>query len=311
MFNDSYYIEQKQKFETYYQNELVYKFSKLETKRKLLLKIFIFLSIFVAVWVSYVIYQSITNDKVENTLIETFINNDILNSVIVVIAGIPLLLYYKLSKESMLPSLINFFGDFTYEHQNNLTNKILTSSIVDKKYNYELDDCFSGKYDDIPVDIMEYKKGQYVKENYVKKGNGIIFIAQMNKNFVGKTIVAKDIGLLNVCRKFEQTKRVKLESVDFERKFEVYSDNQIEARYLLTTVMMEYMLKLSKTFPNIQFEFYDNKVFINIETNKNLFECNNIFISVINYKRILKTFNEMFMILSIIRILKLNQKQIL
>ena len=45
----------------------------------------------------------------------------------------------------------------------------------------------------------------------------------------------KDSGWLNLFKKIGWPERVKLEDVSFERQFEVFSDNQIEARYLLTT----------------------------------------------------------------------------
>lgn len=68
----------------------------------------------------------------------------------------------------------------------------------------------------------------------------------MNKKFEGKTVVLKDSGWLNLFKKIGRPERVKLEDVSFERQFEVFSDNQIEARYLLTTAFMERMSEVKK-----------------------------------------------------------------
>lgn len=67
----------------------------------------------------------------------------------------------------------------------------------------------------------------------------------------------KDSGWLNLFKKIGRPERVKLEDVSFERQFEVFSDNQIEARYLLTTAFMERMSEVKKAFQgkNIQFSF--------------------------------------------------------
>ena len=150
-----------------------------------------------------------------------------------------------------------------------------------------------------------------VREEYVKNGMALLFVAQMNKNFKGKTIVTKDRGILNKITKYKNLQRVSLEDVLFEKKYEIYSDDQIEARYILTTSMMERMIKLSEIFSKIEYNFFDNKVYININTKKNLFECNSFFRTLINYKRIKKSFDELYLIFSIIKIIKLNEKQIL
>ena len=104
---------------------------------------------------------------------------------------------------------------------------------------------------------------------YVKNGMALLFVAQMNKNFKGKTIVTKDRGILNKITKYKNLQRVSLEDVLFEKKYEIYSDDQIEARYILTTSMMERMIKLSEIFSKIEYNFFDNKVYININTKKN------------------------------------------
>jgi hypothetical protein len=40
--------------------------------------------------------------------------------------------------------------------------------------------------------------------------------------------------------------KVKLESIDFENRFIVYSNDQVEARYILTPSFMERLVKLEK-----------------------------------------------------------------
>ena len=85
---------------------------------------------------------------------------------------------------------------------------------------------------------------------------GIFIILTMNKKFSGETIVKKDNGLLGrwlsriYIKKIEGLKNVKLEDPIFEKKFEIYSSDQQEARYLLTTSFTERLLELTELFPS-------------------------------------------------------------
>jgi hypothetical protein len=133
----------------------------------------------------------------------------------------------------------------------------------------------------------------------------------MNKKFNSKTIIKKDKGRIGnwMKGKFSDFENVKLEDPNFENMFEVYSKDQIEARYLLTTSFMERLLNLSESFKgqSIECSFYDNKLLMMISIKDNLFEPGSIYDSedfVDDAKSLLK---EMNMIFQIIDILKLNQ----
>ncbi len=74
--------------------------------------------------------------------------------------------------------------------------------------------------------------------------NGLIVKIQMKKNFTGKTIV----GIKGDIDKKWGFEKVELESIDFMKNREVYSTDQIEARYILTTAFMERLAALGKNF---------------------------------------------------------------
>ena len=68
--------------------------------------------------------------------------------------------------------------------------------------------------------------------------------------------------------------RVKMESPDFEKVFDVFSTNQIEARYLITPSMMERMLKLDSNFKKgITISFRNSTILVAIPDSKNRFEA--------------------------------------
>lgn len=80
--------------------------------------------------------------------------------------------------------------------------------------------------------------------------NGLIFKVQMNKNFQGKTIVGLDFKI----RKMRGFDEVKLESIQFMRGRKIYSTDQVEARYILTTTFMEKLDELGQEFWKHRFD---------------------------------------------------------
>ncbi len=306
----------KRQFDIYYAQTLLPKLQQLEQKRKKMLFRFYLISLFALGWFGYIISSLIISES--STHIPVGVN--IIGCVAVLLTSLPMFLYYRQSKESLLPLLAGFFGKFDYTFRKQLSEETLSYSKIMKPYDeIKTDDCFEGTYDDIPVKISEYALYQkkYQRTNGQtrvvkhKTGGGILFSARMNKKFSGQTIVVKDRGWLNKLAHYKNLQRVGLESPEFEKAYEVYAEDQIEARYLLTTVMLEYMLKAKENHPNITFSFFNNEVLVNIETNKNLFECSSFFRTVLNKKRIEKSFLELYFLFGVIKTLRLNQKQVL
>ena len=121
------------------------------------------------------------------------------------------------------------------------------------------------------------------------------------------------IGLLNwanaVDRGYYKTfNKVKLESSKFNNRFNVYSSDQIEARYALSPSLMErlYNLKTAYSARNIRCSFYEDKLIIAVETKKDLFEFGNLFKSVKDSNNIYQFYKELTSIFNIIDSLKLR-----
>lgn len=83
----------------------------------------------------------------------------------------------------------------------------------------------------------------------------------------------------NHKRAKEQGGEIKLEDVDFEKRFEVTSGDEIESRYLVTPAFMERFLSLTTAFgtKNAKCAFFKNQVMFAISTKKNLFEISSVF----------------------------------
>ena len=111
---------------------------------------------------------------------------------------------------------------------------------------------------------------------------GLFFIGDFNKHFRTSTIVLPDVAErflgflgtklqeLNFTR---SGKLVKLEDPEFEKEFAVYGDDQVEARYVLSTSLMRRILDFKKKTGNqICLSFVASNVYLGISTGRNLFE---------------------------------------
>ena len=101
---------------------------------------------------------------------------------------------------------------------------------------------------------------------------------------------------------------VKLENPDFEKLFAVYSTSQIEARYVLTPVMMESMVNISKKYGRkMYFSFNGERVYCAIKFNKALFEPR-IRKSGVNFNDVEEMYHLFGLIETIIQEMNLNTR---
>lgn len=138
---------------------------------------------------------------------------------------------------------------------------------------------------------------------------GVIVTLTMNKKFKGTTTIIQKNSADKVNFDTSRYKQVNLESSDFSKHFDVYSDDQIEARYILTTSMMERIFNIKDAYnaKNIRLHFEEGKVYIVINTGRDMFAM-----GISEQKSRFNDFNklalEMKSLIRLIKELKLNQK---
>lgn len=110
---------------------------------------------------------------------------------------------------------------------------------------------------------------------------GVFFIADFNKHFKSQTFVLSDYGerfmgafgkmLQNI--NFMRPDVIRLEDPEFEKHFAVYSNDPVEARYILSPAFMERLLAYKKkTNAKVQCSFVDNHFYIALPMRENMFE---------------------------------------
>lgn len=140
---------------------------------------------------------------------------------------------------------------------------------------------------------------------------GLFFIGDFNKHFQGRTYVYSEANpQLNFFNKMlgsfaSNLEKIKLESSAFEDKFIVYSNDQVEARYILTPSFMERLIKLQELMgPETSYSFVDSNVYVAVPISDKLFEPS-VF-SANNYEKLGDYYNTVHIVFDIIDELNLN-----
>ncbi len=213
-------------------------------------------------------------------------------------------------KEKILPKLADLFGGFVYWIDGEIAlHKIQPSKIVPRHDKCETEDYFTGQYKGVNVEFSEVdfkqKRRSKNRTRYVSVFKGLAILLDMNsKRFYGHTMIDKDRSKISEWFK-EQTgglKRANLVDPEFEKIFDVYTSDQVEARYLIDPLMIERLKGLQDEYhgEGITAAFYENKMLVLIQSKHNYFEPADLTVPAADPDSILAMKREVGEILSLI-----------
>ena len=183
-------------------------------------------------------------------------------------------------------------------------------------------DFVRGEIDKIPIqfsDIHAEKRHRDSKgrENWSTVFQGLFIVSEFNKNFSGDTIILPDVAQSSFgdlvggwlqSNNLSREELVKMDDPEFEKEFVVYSNDQIEARYILTHSLMSKLLIFKRKSKHpLYVSFVKNHIHIAVEYNKDLFEPS-VFHSLLKYKIAMEYIGTLHLAIGIVEELKLNQK---
>ncbi len=155
------------------------------------------------------------------------------------------------------------------------------------------------------------------RDNWSTIFKGLFIVAEFNKNFIGQTVVLPDtaqstfgdlIGHWLQSKNITRGELVKMDDPEFEKKFVVYSDDQIEARYILSHSIMKKLVVFEKRFGHpVHISFVRDHIHIAINYDKDMFEPS-VFSSLLEYKTAMEYVDTLHLVVGIIGELKLNEK---
>ncbi len=187
---------------------------------------------------------------------------------------------------------------------------------------YSGNDLVKGKIDDVKLKFSDIHAEYESRDSKGRSSwhtifQGLFIMAEFNKDFKAKTTVLPDtaekhfgklIGGWLQSKNMNRNDLVKMDNPEFEKHFVVYSNDQIEARYILTHAMMKRLLDFKKrSSVPLYVSFSNRQIYLALEYNKDLFEPT-IFTSLLEYSLIKEYITTLQLATGIIHELKLNEK---
>ena len=145
---------------------------------------------------------------------------------------------------------------------------------------------------------------------------GLFLKADFNKNFKHQTFIFPRESRHSFKLKLQDEKEyfirygspVKLEDPDFEKVFSTYSSDQIEARYILSTALMQRILNYQKKAgKKLSFSFSNNSMYMAIHNQKDMFEPH-LYRSLLKLETIQGYLEELSLVIDIVEDLNLNTR---
>lgn len=197
-------------------------------------------------------------------------------------------------KHMVTPQIVKNFGDLTYSPQSGLSESAFKcANLYQNPDRYSSEDLIEGYVGATRLQMSEVhaedrqqrtnSKG-HTTTTYTTIFKGLFVIADFNKKFNGITYVLPEdfSGFLGSFGRGIQSlggtlggrgALVQLEDPEFERNFVVYSNDQAEARYILSSALMRRLLSLKQHFNgNISAAFIGGTLYLMISKQDNWFE---------------------------------------
>lgn len=327
-----------EQFETFYSTDLLQSLEELEKDRKSRIgKVIRNFFIYIGLAILVVLLGFVVNNLVYGTWFDDFGDNVpvIIGFILPIIGIVGLFIvnnkqrkeFTVVFKEKIIKKIVEFINpELKYSPEGFISSGEFCKSEIFRQYpdRYNGDDLVSGKIDKTDISFSEihakYKTESSddngKKEQWHKLFDGLFFVADFHKNFKGKYFVLPDFAekTFGSIGKFFQKmtigrgQLIHLEDPEFEKEFAVYGNDQVEARYILSSNMMRRMLDFkNRTAKNIYISFVDSSIYVAIPYSKPLFEPK-FFSSVLNQKKTSEYFEDLNLVISIVEDLNLNTR---
>lgn len=217
--------------------------------------------------------------------------------------------FEKNIKSKIMPTVCSCFDDLTWnEGEYYGDNIFIDSCAVPEFTSSTYDDIFNGSYKNVSMDIVEAEYTRGSGKNKTTVFNGVIIKLAMNKTFKGHTVITPD-RLFRLAPAWNLI-HTTLEDPVFEKKFDVYTDDEVEARYLITPSFMERINNIKMAFKadSIRSVFYQGYLILALSTNKDLFSICSLIKPIDDGQQYFQMYEEIISIIKLIDHFKLDQK---
>jgi hypothetical protein len=176
-------------------------------------------------------------------------------------------------KDAVLPIIMAEFG-FSYDRSASSVSLHAYKRILPSHSRAHKVDHFWGEREGIRLSMADLRLVKRSGKNQRTVFRGQIGEFGFPRHAAAPVYVIADKGM--VGRGFEKLlgsgDRVRLEDPSFERVFDVFSSDQVAARYILTPTMMDRLVALERRFEGVQAVFDGDTVRLTLPRGSDLFE---------------------------------------
>ncbi len=218
---------------------------------------------------------------------------------------------------SNLNKNLSNFKPFGGDIQITLPDSVDYSSfhLVDRYNRSSFDDYFEGSYKGVNFKIIEadfsLETGSGDDKHERTIFDGIILKIESAKDFSSHTLIKRDTMIKREFKSIDgsRLKRTELEDVVFEKDYDVYTNDEVEARYLITARFMDKFNLIKKAFEAsyVSCVFYDKNVYLALNTNRDMFQLCKLDKPINDITMFAKMFDEIISIYNMIDYLKLSK----
>jgi hypothetical protein len=203
----------------------------------------------------------------------------------------PIVKQQKDMKQKLVNRLCGFFGlEFHMVPTRDPIPELRRLGLVPSHNRDGREDQVCGTYAGVTLEMTDLHlrevSGSGKDKRDVTVYRGPAFKFSFPKRFDGTTLIKADGSLIgNWLNSFGMgdKQRVRLEDPEFEKQFEVYGTDQVEARYLLTPAFMQHMITLRQSLGDrMQAAFAGESLYIVANNNQDRFEVSGYSGSAIN-----------------------------
>ena len=159
--------------------------------------------------------------------------------------------YRQIYKTQVLPQLAAGVGNLTYRPASkDRVTRSGAERILPEYDVLEADDEIAGTYDGLPLEIIEVRLRQRTNKKSRVVFDGLLVAITLPRALTGTTVVTTEKSMWENFKtrwRGGPLEPVRLEHLEFEQRYEVYSTDQIEARALLTPAFMERFMGLAES----------------------------------------------------------------
>ena len=238
-------------------------------------------------------------------------------AIVAIASGYPL---YQWSDDFNAELAKRLFSHFGYTYSPIAPREMLSAfSQVGLLPSYNRDTCsdhVSGQVEDVPFELIEANLVHRSRNRKNETTDTTVFYGLLTrfdfpKPFKARTLVLADRGAIFsvLGGLFGSDARVRLEDPRFEDAFEVYSPDQVEARYLLTPVFMERLLSLkARVDCPLCAAFDQGQLWLAIDGRREYFPTFSIWRDLRGTDQLQKLLHDIDLISDTVRLLRLDTK---